>query len=72
MKLSRLQRAGLIVLLLAFAYFIWPTRYRYTRYRFPTGTEVPMRIDRFTGRGECMISMPEDTTMGGWRSPCLR
>jgi hypothetical protein len=39
---------------LAFAWFIWPTQYRYGRMDFPNGISYPVRIDRFSEKPELL------------------
>lgn len=44
--------------IVAFALFVWPTRYRFDRLKFGTN-DWPLRIDRFTGKTEALNG-------GGW------
>ncbi len=37
---------------LAFAWFVWPTRYRYDRLDLSNGASYPLRMDRFSGKTE--------------------
>jgi hypothetical protein len=43
-----------IVLVILFAIYVWPTPYRYMPYY--RGTKFPFRIHRITGKGEYWIS----------------
>ncbi|MGO8788431.1 MAG: hypothetical protein ACLQVL_13765 [Terriglobia bacterium] len=38
----------------AFAWFDWPTRYRYDRVNLEEGVSFPVRIDRFSGKTEIL------------------
>jgi len=49
------------VLVAAFAYWVWPTRYAYRMSTTPMGgTPITMRVDRFTGRVDLLA-------YDGWR-----
>lgn len=49
-----LRTVVVLLVCLAFAAFVWPTRYRYDHVTL--GQDVyPVRIDRFTGRGEMLV-----------------
>ena len=74
MKKPLIATLLLIPILVVFAVFVWPTRYRYAsvtvptnalllrdRYGIKTATyDLPVRVDRFTGRAEALL--PD-----GWR-----
>lgn len=45
----RFRRVLLLGLALGFAYFVWPTPWRYDRIRSAQGYEAPIRVNRFTG-----------------------
>lgn len=57
----------LIVLVLLFVVYIWPTPYRYIsggypwykKYRVDSSSKIPFRINRITGKGEVWYR-------GGW------
>jgi len=54
-----------VLLLLAFAVYVWPTRWRYDHMTVD-GNIVPIRVDRFSGEADMLL--PDD----GWvpvRSP---
>jgi hypothetical protein len=53
--------AWLVVLLLALAIGVWPTRYKMERVSIGSSPSVLVRIDRITGK-------PEILTTTGWRS----
>jgi hypothetical protein len=45
----------LLVGIVLFGWLVWPTRYRYDRLRLSAGMELPVRINRFSGRAEVLI-----------------
>ena len=59
--MKRLASVLLILLVLAFGYFVWPTPYRY----MVTDTEV-FRVNRFTGEIQRIRNHPVDGFQ--WRS----
>jgi hypothetical protein len=46
-------KVGLALAVVLFAWFVWPTRYRYTTAKY-RNMDMPVRIDRFTGRTELL------------------
>lgn len=65
-------RAALLVVgaavLMLFAVFVWPTKYRYDHMHVTTGDTsavMPVRIDRFTGRAEELVPAISKSG-GGW------
>lgn len=69
--MNRFRWILITALLLASAAFVWPTPYRYDHFKAGP-IEMPVRINRFTGRGECFrgetytepgdLSIKEDST----------
>jgi hypothetical protein len=45
---------SIILPVLAFAWFVWPTRYRYDRMDFSNGVSYPVRINRFSEKSEVL------------------
>lgn len=59
MKLPWYWKVGIVVLALAFAYFVWPGRYEY----MAVGERL-IRIDRFTGQPEITQSVDAPQRVG--------
>lgn len=67
-KLSRLYWALITAVLVAFAVLVWPTPYRYDHFKRGV-IEMPVRINRFTGRAECFVGHgPIDPLDRAWDS----
>jgi len=71
-----LPRLLLLALLVAFAVFVWPTRYRWDHMTVD-GNLVPVRIDRFNGDADMLVPdqgwLPvEGTDDGSGAAPASR
>ena len=78
LKMNNIIKLILIVLVILFAIYVWPTPYKYigSGYPYPedynirSGIKVPFRIHRITGKGEVWYPNIKkgntDSTTGGW------
>lgn len=68
--INNITKIILIVLVLLFAVYIWPTPYKYISSGYPyhrgyfvdSSSKIPFRINRITGKGEVWYR-------GGWEPP---
>lgn len=58
-------RLAMIALAATFAYFVWPTPWRYDRLRGVEGNEMPVRVNRFTGTTQLL-------SPNGWQERASR
>jgi hypothetical protein len=63
---QRAAYVALALLVVAFAWYVWPTQYRY--YRLVSGgSEVPLRENRFTGTIEQIGSTDAPDKYSHWK-----